>query len=103
MNENAANANRICGLKNAACRIVEKSPPNASSLPCLIYCKASENDDRNRIGHISSETSGDSLDGYSPRSQRIIPDNRIFFAQDIGTRTAAGLVRARTAFKPSVK
>ena len=103
MDKNTPNADRICGLENAASRIIKEISPNASPLPCLIYGKASENDYRNRIGHISFETPRDSFDRYRPRSQRIVANNRVFFAQDIRTRTAAGLIRPRTALEPIVQ
>ncbi len=94
MHEDAADADRIGRLNDALRSIPEESVANTASLPCAVDCETSQNDDRNRIGHITSKAAGDCIGcgRNRTRCQSVITDYSIVFTDDISARCTTELI-----------
>ena len=92
MHQDAADAYRIGCLNDALRGIPEESAAKTASPPGTVDCETSQNDDRNRIGHIASKAAGDCIGCDRTRSQSVITDYSIVFTDDISARCTTELI-----------
>lgn len=103
MDEHAADAEGLCGAGETHRGVTKERSSHPFALPTTIDRKPGEQGDRNRIGHVAPKAAG--CDGQTDATcgERIIAEDRVFLANDKGSRRAADLIGASAAFQPIVE
>src|SRR5580698_5448403 len=58
VDDDAANADGVCGVGNAAGGVTKQGASDAPALPVLVDGEACEYDDRDGAGHVAAEAAG---------------------------------------------
>lgn len=103
VDDDAANADGVCGVGNAAGGVAEEGSADAAGLPVPVDGEAGEYDDWDGAGHVAAEAAGSGVDGDCARGEGIIGDDTGALAENKGSRGAAGLVGAGAAFEPVIE
>ena len=103
VNHDAANADRVSGLRHTACAVAKQRAAQATALMRLIDSEAGQDGDRNWVRHIAAEPPGNAFHGHRSRSQGVVADDRVPFAHHEGPGRPARLIGARATPQPVIE
>lgn len=99
----ATDTNRVGGLNNPIPCVADQRPTYPLALKRPIHCQPPENDDRNRIGHISTKSARCFNNSNRTGCQRIIGDNTSAIADNKSPRRSCCLVLLCPALEPCIQ
>src|SRR6478736_3095364 len=92
MDNDAAEADRIGGMRDALCGVSNHRAAEALALISEIDSEPREHNNRDWVGHIAAETTRSCSDVHGARSQGKIGNNSVGLAHRERPRSAARLV-----------
>ena len=103
VDHNSPNAYRIRCLRHSLGCVAKQSAPDTAPLPIQIHCQTRQHGYRNRVWHVSSESTRSALPCDRTRRQRIKADYVAAFANYVRSRGAAHMISARPPLQPLVE
>jgi hypothetical protein len=103
MDEQCADTRNIRCLERPQQGITQHARADVLSCITPINRQAGENHDRNGLRHVALNSAGRELVFKTPNGERIVPDNLIACADDIGTGCAGGFIFYRPLAQPVIQ